>query len=70
MITDPIFARVFCARIRAARRARRLSQAELARRLGVSRAAYARYEAHTPLPIELAADFAKLTGAALEKLFA
>ena len=65
-----IFDQVFCARIRAARRARGLSQADVARALGISRAAYSRYEAHTPLPFHLIEDFVELTGADFKKLFA
>jgi transcriptional regulator with XRE-family HTH domain len=65
-----IFNQVFCARIRAARRARGLSQADVARALGISRAAYARYEAHTPLPLWFVADFVELAGADYDQLFA
>ena len=50
---DRVFDQVFCARTRAARIARGLSQAEVARALGISRAAYARYEADQPLPLHL-----------------
>src|SRR5947207_8920261 len=67
---DPaaIFARVFRARIRAARRARVLSQADVARALGISRSAYARYETRTSLPHHLIEDFVELTGADFHEL--
>ena len=67
---DPaaIFARVFRARIRAARRARVLSQADVARALGISRSAYARYETRTSLPHHLIEDFVELTGVDFHEL--
>jgi transcriptional regulator with XRE-family HTH domain len=67
---EAVFVKVFCARIRAARRARGLSQADVARALGISRAAYGRCEADTPLPHHLIEDFVTLTGADFEGLFA
>jgi transcriptional regulator with XRE-family HTH domain len=68
--SEAVFVKVFCARIRAARRARGLSQADVARALGISRAAYGRCEADTPLPHHLIEDFVTLTGADFEGLFA
>jgi transcriptional regulator with XRE-family HTH domain len=65
-----VFDQVFCARIRAARRARGLSQADVAQALGISRAAYTRYETHTPLPHHLVLDFVELTGADYVELLA
>ena len=61
---------MFCARTRAARIARGLSQAEVARALGISRAAYARYEADQPLPLHLVEEFVELVGADYDELFA
>jgi len=40
-----------------------MSQAEIARRLEISRATYARYETRTPLPHHLVPEFAAVTGA-------
>ena len=69
---DPegIFNAVVCARTRAARISRGLSQAEVARALGINRSAYARHETHQPLPLHLLQDFVELTGADYDALFA
>ena len=67
---ERVFNEVFCARTRAARIARGLSQADVARALGISRAAYARYETVQPLPLHLVPDFVELTGADCDALFA
>ena len=64
------FNQVFCARVRAARQACGISQAEMARRLEISRAAYGRYEIRTPLPHHLAGEFAEITGIDLAELYA
>jgi transcriptional regulator with XRE-family HTH domain len=63
------FTRGFCTRVRAHRLARGFSRAEMARALGVTIAAYEKYETRSPLPHHLIEPFAVITGADLEELF-
>jgi transcriptional regulator with XRE-family HTH domain len=63
------FDRAFCARVRAAREARNMTQADIARALGISLGAYQKYETRTPLPHHLVEEFAKITGVAIGALF-
>jgi DNA-binding XRE family transcriptional regulator len=63
------FNQVFCARVRAARQACGITQAEMARRLGVSLASYWKYENRTPLPHHLAGEFVDITGIDLAELY-
>ena len=66
---DPAgFARGFCTRVRSLRRAAGMTQAEMALALGVTVAAYEKYETRSPLPHHLVEPFAALTGAGVEEL--
>jgi DNA-binding transcriptional regulator YiaG len=62
------FLQAFCGRVRAAREACGMTQAEMARRLEVSRSAYQRYETRTPLPHHLIDEFAEITGVDIKDL--
>jgi transcriptional regulator with XRE-family HTH domain len=68
-VTEAEFKRVFCRRVRAAREACGITQAEIARRLEVSRAAYQRYESRMPLPHHLVEEFAAITGIPIKEIF-
>jgi transcriptional regulator with XRE-family HTH domain len=57
----------FHARTRAARKARGTTQADIARALGISRAAYWTYENRTPLPHHLVEEFVAITGVDLDE---
>ena len=46
-----------------------MSQADIARLLGISRSAYARYEIGTPLAHHLIEEFVAITGVHIERLF-
>jgi DNA-binding XRE family transcriptional regulator len=59
----------FCARVRAAREARGLTQAEMAAALGVGGEAYRAYEKRTPVPHYLIERFARIAGVDIEYLF-
>jgi DNA-binding XRE family transcriptional regulator len=72
--TDPsalkrAFLEAFRARTRAARKARGMSQADIARALGISRAAYWTYETRTPLAHHLIEEFVAITGVDFDELF-
>jgi transcriptional regulator with XRE-family HTH domain len=58
----------FCLRVREARKARGLTQAEMAQALGVGPEAYRAYEKRTPLPHFLIERFARITGTEIEFL--
>jgi transcriptional regulator with XRE-family HTH domain len=64
-----VFARAFRARMRAARKARGFSQADVARLLEISRASYAKYETRALLPHRLVVEFAEITGVGFAELF-
>jgi DNA-binding XRE family transcriptional regulator len=63
------FNRLFCARVQVARKACGMTQADIARLLGISRSAYARYEIGTPLAHHLIEEFVAITGVDIEMLF-
>lgn len=63
------FKQAFRARTRAARKARGMSQADIARALGISRATYWTYEARRPLAHHLIEEFVAITGVDLDELF-
>lgn len=63
------FAKTFLARVRAAREATGMTQAEMARVLGIRQSAYEKYETRTPLPHRLIVHFAAVTGADVDQLF-
>lgn len=63
------FLEAFCARVRAARKARGLTQAEMANALRIGAEAYRAYEKRTPLPHFLVEQFARVTGIEIEYLF-
>jgi len=46
-----------------------MTQADIARALGISLGAYQKYETRTPLPHHLVEEFAKITGVAIGALF-
>jgi DNA-binding XRE family transcriptional regulator len=60
---EAAFNAAFRARVRAARKAQGMTQADMARLLGISRASYARYETRTLLPLHLVEEFVEITGA-------
>lgn len=59
----------FLGRVRAAREATGMTQAEMALVLGIKRSAYEKYETRTPLPHHLIKRFAAVTGADVGELF-
>ena len=59
----------FCTRVRTARKARGLTQAEMAAALGVGGEAYRAYEKRTPLPHFLIERFCRIAGVEIEYLF-
>jgi transcriptional regulator with XRE-family HTH domain len=63
------FNRAFCGRVRAARKASGMTQADMARLLGISRSTYGRYETRTPLAHDLIEEFVAITGIAIKDLF-
>lgn len=63
------FLKGFCERVRAARKARGLTQMEMAAALGIGHEAYRAYEKRTPLPHFLVERFARITGVEIEYLF-
>lgn len=69
VVRPAAFARGFCTRVRAHRLACGFSRAEMARALGVTIAAYEKYETRSPLPHHLIEPFAVITGADIEELF-
>jgi transcriptional regulator with XRE-family HTH domain len=68
-LSDTEFRALFCARIRALRRARHMTQAEMAQALGVGAEAYRAYETRSPLPHHLIEPFARITGIDIDELF-
>jgi DNA-binding XRE family transcriptional regulator len=64
------FNATFCARLRVARVAGGITQAEIAQALGVNLSSYQKYETRTPLPHRLVERFVVLTGADFAELFA
>jgi transcriptional regulator with XRE-family HTH domain len=69
MQTAAAFLEGFCERVRAARKARGLTQAEMASTLGIGAEAYRAYEKRTPLPHVLIERFARITDIEIEYLF-
>lgn len=67
--TPADFFQGFYARVRAARIARGLTQAEMAQALSIGSEAYRAYEKRTPLPHNLIIPFARITGVEIEYLF-
>jgi transcriptional regulator with XRE-family HTH domain len=67
--TAASFLEGFCARVRAARQARGLTQAEMAGALGIGAEVYRSYEKRTPLPHFLIERFSRITGVEIEYLF-
>lgn len=63
------FARRFCDRVRRAREARGLTQAEMAQALGIRLKTYEKYETRSPLRHHLIEPFAAITGTEVERLF-
>ena len=65
----PDFRRVFCACVRAARKATGLTQAEMARALDINQATYESYGTRTLLPHRLVGRFAAVAGVDFDDLF-
>jgi transcriptional regulator with XRE-family HTH domain len=63
------FRTVFCARIRALRVAQGMTQAEMAKALGIGGEAYRTYENRALMPHHLVEPFARITGVEIEGLF-
>ena len=59
----------FLGRVRAAREATGMTQAQMALVLGIKQSAYEKYETRTPLPHHLIKRFAAVTGVDVEELF-
>lgn len=64
------FSRQFRARTKLCREAAGYSQGAIAKRLGIERDTYAKYESRSPLPHHLVAPFVALTGVSYDYLFA
>jgi transcriptional regulator with XRE-family HTH domain len=62
------FTTALCARVRALRQATGMTQAGMAKALGVGAEAYRTYETYIPLPHVLIEPFARLTGTTVEYL--
>lgn len=60
----------FCARTRAAREAKGLTQIEMAQVLGIMADTYSKYERRTPLPHRFIPIFCLVCGVPLDDLFA
>lgn len=62
------FLKAFCARVKSARIAGGMTQAEIAAALRIGESAYSKYEKRTPLPHHLIEPFAAAVGASVDYL--
>lgn len=69
IVVGHAFDRLFIARTRELRLASGKSVAQIARRLGIRRATYEKYETDEPLPHRLLERFCKAVGCDIEELF-